>query len=128
MTIRSLAQLRSIVHQQQVTINLLTKQLKYVMSMLGINAPVQQPMDNGNNHCNNAHDHTGQATKSRENDAPVAELNQENQSSSWTEVVGKRSDARQHQKLTNYQQSFILFIITSCKQCTLTKLTKSGAN
>jgi hypothetical protein len=107
----------SIVHQQQTANNLLTEQLKYVVSMLGINVPVQQPMDNSNN----THDHTGQATKSGENNAPVAELNQENQSSSWTEVVRKRSDARQHQKLTNIQQSLVAAVYAD-------QIDKSGAN
>jgi hypothetical protein len=99
-----ISQLRSIVHQQQVTINLLTEQLKFVMSILGIDAPAQQLADDGNK----THGHSDHATVSGENGALIAESNQETQSSlSWTDVVRKRSDTRQHQQLTNLQQTLV---------------------
>ena len=99
-----ISQLSSIVHQQQDTINLLTEQLKFVMSILGIDESALQLADNGRI----APDHNGHAMKAEVKDAPAAETNQEKQPSLWTEVVKRRSKPQ----LTNLQQSLVAAVYT----------------
>jgi hypothetical protein len=99
--IDQISQLRSIVHQQQATINLLTEQLNFVLLLLGIDVSAQQPAGNIQ------HDSDDHSAEVRASIAPVGQAEEVSHSSSWTEVVKKRLKPRPHQQLTSLQQSMV---------------------